>query len=80
MDLEGAVKDTKDFFVRETWEYRGSKSSAVVNGVKALVGIGLAYYFDNQILEVLFGGYGIIKGIQFAKDMWVYRKAGENED
>lgn len=71
-DLEGIMRETRNFFVREVWEYPGKKGYALGNGIRAALGYVGYQYFDNDVLQLVCITYAAIKGVQFVKDVISY--------
>ena len=72
MGLEGIIRETKNFFVEQVWEYPGKTERMIGNGIKAGAGYLLIGYFDDISLKLLCGTYAAIKGMQFVKDIVKY--------
>jgi len=72
MGLEGIIRETKNFFVEEVWQYPGRKGCVIGNGIRAGLGYWMMGCFDDISLKVLCGAYAAIKGVQFVKDIARY--------
>ncbi|MBW2966717.1 hypothetical protein KY342_06460 [Candidatus Woesearchaeota archaeon] len=70
MELEGILKETKKFLVKQVKGYEGKRENAKANFIKAAVAGLAAYCIDSDIVQVLSGAYAVIKAVHFAKDMY----------
>ena len=74
MELEGIIRETKKFFVKQIRGYEGRRENAKINFAKAAIAGLAAYCIDSDIVQVLSGAYAVIKAAHFAKDMcWPYK-------
>lgn len=78
MNLEAEIGRAKEIAIGETIGYKANAKNLVVNAAKAAVGLGLAWYFDDAILELVFGGYGVMKGIHCWMDYTARKEGGDD--
>ena len=68
--LDGIVRETKKFLVKQTKEYDGKKEDAKSNLAKAAIAGIAAYFIDSDLAQVICGAYAVIKIIHAAKDLY----------